>query len=68
MKQALEWVNKAVEANPAYYILYQKARIQKALGDKTGALATSKASWEAAKTANNRDYQMMNEELQKGLK
>ncbi|MBP9924586.1 MAG: DUF2911 domain-containing protein [Cyclobacteriaceae bacterium] len=68
LKQALEWVNKAVEANPAYYILYQKARIQKALGDKTGALATSKASWEAAKTANNRDYQMMNEELQKGLK
>jgi tetratricopeptide (TPR) repeat protein len=68
LKQALEWVNKAVEANPAFYILYQKARIQKGLGDKTGALATSKISWEAAKTANNRDYQMMNEELQKSLK
>lgn len=68
LKQALEWVNKAVEANPAFYILYQKARIQKGLGDKTGALTTSKISWEAAKTANNRDYQMMNEELQKSLK
>lgn len=68
LKQALEWVNKAVEANPAFYILYQKARIQKGLGDKTGALATSKISWEAAKTANNRDYQTMNEELQKSLK
>jgi len=31
-------------------------------------MATSKASWEEAKKANNRDYQMMNEELQKGLK
>lgn len=69
LKQALEWVNKAVEANPsAFWISYQKARIQKALGDKAGALATSTASWEAAKKANNRDYQMMNEELQKSLK
>lgn len=69
LKQALEWVNMASASNPtAFWIMYQKARIQKGLGDKTGALATSKASWEAAKTANNRDYQMMNEELQKTLK
>jgi hypothetical protein len=69
LKQALEWVNKAEEANPtAFWIKYQKARIQKGLGDKAGALATPKASWEGAKTANNRDYQVMNEELQKSLK
>jgi len=69
LKQALEWINMASASNPtAFWIIYQKARIQKGLGDKTGALATSKASWEAAKTANNRDYQMMNEELQKTLK
>lgn len=69
VKQALEWVNKAVEANPsAFWILYQKARIQKAAGDKAGALATSKASWEAAQKAGNRDYQTMNEDLQKTLK
>lgn len=70
LKQALEWMNKALEgnANPQFWQLYQKARIQKGLGDKTGALATSKASWEGAKAANNRDYQMMNEELQKSLK
>ncbi len=69
-KQALEWINKSLEgnANPPFWILYQKARIQKANGDKAGALATSKASWEAAKKANNRDYQMMNEDLQKTLK
>jgi tetratricopeptide (TPR) repeat protein len=68
LKKALEWINKAAEANPAFWVLYQKARIQKANGDKAGALATSKASWEAAKAANNRDYQTMNEELQKSLK
>ncbi len=70
VKQALEWMNKAMEGNatPQFWQLYQKARIQKANGDKAGALATSKASWEAAKAANNRDYQLMNEELQKSLK
>lgn len=69
-KQALEWMNKAMEGNatPQFWQLYQKARIQKANGDKAGALVTSKASWEAAKTAGNRDYQMMNEDLQKTLK
>lgn len=70
LKQASEWMNKALEGNPnpQFWQLYQKARIQKGLGDKAGALATSKASWEGAKAANNRDYQMMNEELQKSLK
>jgi hypothetical protein len=69
LKQALEWMNKALEgnANPPFWQLYQKARIQKGLGDKAGALATSKASREAAKKANNRDYQLMNEDLQKSL-
>ncbi len=68
-KQALEWINKAAEANPnAFWVLYQKARIQKANGDKAGAMATSKASHEGATKANNRDYQTMNEELQKTLK
>ncbi len=68
IKQALEWVNKAAEANPVFWVLYQKARIQKAAGDKAGALATSNASLADAKKANNRDYQKMNEELQKTLK
>lgn len=69
LKQASEWINKAVEANPtAFWITYQKARILAKLGDKTGAMAASKASWEESKKANNRDYQMMNEDLQKTLK
>lgn len=69
LKQALEWINKAAEANPnAYWVLHQKAKIQKGLGDKTGAVATANASLEAAKKDNNRDYQKMNEDLIKSLK
>ena len=66
LKQAMEWMNKA---NPTqFFQLYQKALLQKATGDKAGALATSKLSYEEAKKANNTDYQRMNEELQKTLK
>ncbi|MCE2896006.1 MAG: DUF2911 domain-containing protein [Flammeovirgaceae bacterium] len=69
LNQALAFVNKAVEANPtAFWILYQKARIQKGLNDKAGALATSKVSLEESIKAKNADYQKMNEELQKSLK
>jgi hypothetical protein len=69
LKQALEWVNKAAEGmSGPFWVLHQKARIQKGLGDKAGAIATANASLEKAKVANNRDYQMMNEELIKSLK
>jgi Protein of unknown function (DUF2911) len=72
LKQALAWVNTAIETNTstpnAFWMVYQKARIQKALNDKAGALASSKLSWEEATKAKNADYVKMNEELQKSLK
>ncbi|WP_333820555.1 DUF2911 domain-containing protein [Ohtaekwangia sp.] len=69
LNQALEWVNKAAEGmNSPFFVLYQKARIQKALGDKKGASETATASLAKSKEAGNRDYQMMNEELLKSLK
>lgn len=69
LKQALEWVNKAADGmSSPFWVLHQKAKIQKGLGDKQGAMATATASLESAKKANNRDYQMMNEELIKSLK
>ncbi len=68
LKKALEWINVAADANPnAFWITHQKAKIQKALGDKAGAKATATASLEAAKKQGNRDYQMMNEDLIKSL-
>lgn len=69
LKQALEWVNKAAEGmSSPFWVLHQKAKIQKGLGDKAGAIATATASLESAKKAQNRDYQVMNEELIKSLK
>ena len=69
LKKAKEWVTKPADANPnAFWVLHQKAKIEKALGDKAAATASANASLKAAKDANNRDYQMMNEELLKSLK
>jgi hypothetical protein len=66
LNQALTWINEALKSNPtAFWMLYQKARIQKELGDKKGAAETATASLNAAKEAKNRDYQMMNEDLLK---
>lgn len=69
LNQALTWINLAEQANPnAFWISHQKAKIQKALGDKAGAKATAMASLESAKKASNRDYQKMNEDLIASLK
>jgi hypothetical protein len=69
LNQALTWINKAAEGmNSPFFVMYQKARIQKALGDKAGAMASANASLDDAKKQNNRDYQMMNESLIKSLK
>jgi hypothetical protein len=69
LNKALEWINIALESNPkAFWILHQKAKIQKGLGDKKGAIETATASLNSAKEQKNRDYQTMNEELIKSLK
>jgi len=68
VKQAKEWIDKAVDNNSAFYMLYQKARIYKAVGDKAGALVISQKSLEESKKAGNRDYVKMNEELIASLK
>jgi hypothetical protein len=69
LNKALEWINLAAQNNPnAYWILHQKAKIQKALNDKKGAIESATASLNAAKEAKNRDYEKMNEDLIKSLK
>lgn len=68
-KQALEWVTAAANANKdAYWVWLLKARIQKALGDKKGAMESSSVSRAAAEKEKNMDYVKMNDELQKSLK
>jgi hypothetical protein len=56
-KKALEYINKATEENPkAYFMFLQKARIEKAMGNKAAAKESAKKTIELAKEAGNADY------------
>jgi hypothetical protein len=63
MKQALEWVNKATEKDPKFYMLHLKAKIQVKLKDCKGAIETAQKSNELAKIAKNDEYVKFNEKL-----
>ncbi len=64
MTKALEWANKAVDAQPkAYWVMHLKAKIQAKMGDKAGAKATAMKSIELAKEGKNDDYVALNEKL-----
>ncbi len=66
--KALEWANKAVEAQPtAFWVMHLKAKIQAKAGDKTGAKTTAMKSIELAKEAKNDDYVVLNQKLIAGL-
>jgi hypothetical protein len=68
-EKALEWITLACNENPnAFWNLLTKAKIQKALGDKAGAAATSALSRAAADKAGNSAYVKMNDDLMKTLK
>lgn len=63
-KQALEWVNKAIEMQDGepYWMLRKKSLIQADLGMKEEAIATAKLSLAAAEKAGNADYVKMNKD------
>lgn len=66
--KALTYSQKAVEERPnAYWIWLFQAKIQQKLGDKAGAMESSKKSIEAAKKEKADDYIRLNEEFQKSL-
>lgn len=71
LKQALAWMDEAIKGNPnAFWNIHTKAKIQKAMGDKAGALATATLSMEMAKKNADGDfgYIKLNEDLIKTLK
>lgn len=69
LKQALEWATTAAAARPdAYWIWHTKAKIQKALGDKKGAVESATASRAAAEKEKDGTYVKMNDDLIKSLK
>lgn len=64
-KKALEMADAALaeQKNPPYYMIFYKARIQKDMGDKKGALQTARQSLEGAKAARNENYVIMSEQM-----
>ena len=72
LQKALAWMDAAIAAQPdAFYFVYRKAKVQAAMGDKAGALATAKASIEGASKAPpaiKDEYTRLNEALIAGLK
>ena len=69
LNKALEWFNKATDANPtAFFIFYQKAKCQAKLGKKQDALTTSQKSLQLSKDAKSDDYVALNEKLIASLK
>ena len=66
---ALDNVSQAIDQNKeAFWMWIYKAKIQKDMGYKAGAMESSKKSMELATAAKNDDYVKMNKDLQKTLK
>ena len=72
LTKALAWADAAIAAQPdGYYIIYRKAKIQAAMGDKAGAIATANKSMEMAKADKSPagpEYVNLNEMLLASLK
>jgi hypothetical protein len=67
--KALDYATKATTETPkAYWIWLYKAKIQYDMGDKAGAMESSKTSLDLATADKNDDYVRMNQALQKKLK
>ncbi len=64
MKQALIWVNKALEQNPkAFYMMLLKAKIEYKLKDKAAGKASAEKTITLATEAKNNDYVVMAKKL-----
>ena len=68
MNQAYDWINESVEADPKYWTMHLKAKIEAALGKKTEAVESAEEAIDLAEEAGNQDYVGLNERLIKSLK
>jgi len=69
MKQALAWLDKAIELNPNYFwVHHQRANALARLGNKEEAKKAAQKSMELASAANNNDYVELNKKLLETLK
>lgn len=63
LNQALAYADKAIEANPAFYVVHLKAKIQLKMKDNKAAIETAEKSMALAKEAKNDDYVKLNQDL-----
>lgn len=64
LKQALTWIDKAIESSPkAFWMTLLKARIEYGLGDTKAGKATAEKTIKMAEEAKNGDYVRMAKEL-----
>jgi hypothetical protein len=64
LKQALTWVNKAIEQNPkAFYMMLLKAKIEYKLNDKVAGKASAEKTITMATESKNDDYIAMAKKL-----
>jgi hypothetical protein len=68
LQKAGKWIDAAIAAREAYYVVHLKAKILAKLGDKEGAVAAAKRSSELANKANDTGYVKLNEDLISSLK
>lgn len=68
INQAYVWIKKSVDADPKYWTMHLKAKIELALGMKKEALESARKSMEMSKEAKNPDYVGLNERLIKSIK
>lgn len=69
-KQALEWVNKAIEGSQQeqYWVIHLKAKLLARLGNKKEAVSTAQKSMKLAEEGGNPDYVRLNEKLIASMK
>ncbi len=63
INKAVEYINKAAEMDPKFWIVHLQAQILAKAGQKDKAIEAAKRSSQLAKEADNSDYVTMNEKL-----
>lgn len=68
LNQAYTWVKQSTDADPKYWTMHLRAKIESALGLKTEALDSALKSKAMAEQEKNPDYVALNERLIKSIK
>lgn len=67
MEMAYDWIKESVAADPKYWTIHLKAKIEDKLGYKDDAIQSAELSKEMAEEAKNMDYVNLNNRLIKSL-